>query len=332
MERGKRWAVLIILSLVIATSLPAAARSPRGKRANEDLSPTSRSGRHLFYTRPATDPAILQSSLEEMSAAAALLMEADSGAILFARNARERRPPASITKIMTALVILEDGQLDDTVVITEQAVRPAGIGLGLKRGQRIAMKDLLWAILLRSANDAASAAAAHVGGTEERFVARMNAKARSLGMEGTHFTNPHGLDDLDHYSTAHDLALLARQALRNPTFARMVRTREAWLSIQTGRNGRVVKRKLLRTHNRLLEQFFEADGIKTGFTERAGRCLVASASRGEHQLIAVLLNDASRWTDAAAMLEYGFAALNGHAPNLRVLGGDSSDTQKGEGG
>ncbi len=332
MERGKQWVVLIILSLLIATSLPAAARSPRGKRTREHLTPPSKSGRHLNPPRPATDSAILQGGLDELSAAASLLMEADTGAILFSKNARERRPPASTTKIMTALLILEEGQLDDSVLITERSVGVGGTGLGLKRGQRIILRDLLWALLLRSANDAASAAAAHVGGTEERFVARMNAKASSIGMEGTHFTNPHGLDDPEHYSTAYDLALLARRALRNPTFARMVRTREAWLSIQTGPNGRVVKRNLLRTHNRLLEQFFGADGIKTGFTERAGRCLVASASRGEHQLIAVLLNDAYRWTDAATLLEYGFAALSGHAPSLRVFGGDASDPLKGEGG
>ncbi len=268
----------------------------------------------------------------ELSAASALLMDADTGAILFARNARERRPPASITKIMTALLILEDGRLDDRVVITERATGASGSGLGLKRGQRITLRDLLWAMLLRSANDAALAAAQHVGGTEERFVARMNAKAISLGMEGTHFTNPHGLDDPDHYSTSYDLALLARQGLRNPTFAQMVQTREARLSIQTGPNGRVVKRRLLRTHNRLLGQFFGADGVKTGYTEQAGRCLVASATRGEHQLIVVLLNDDHRWTEGAALLEYGFAALGGRVPNLRVFGVDSGETEKGEGG
>jgi D-alanyl-D-alanine carboxypeptidase (penicillin-binding protein 5/6) len=259
-------------------------------------------------------------------------MDADTGAILFARNHKDRRPPASTTKMMTALLILEDGRLDDKVVITERTAGAAGAGLGLKRGQRITLRDLLWALLLRSANDAALAAAEHIGGTEERFVARMNAKAISLGMEGTHFTNPHGLDDPDHFSTAYDLALLARQALRNPTFARMVQTREVRLAIRTGPHGRAEKRKLLRTHNRLLGQFFGADGVKTGYTERAGRCLVASATRGEHQLIAVLLNDSHRWTEAAALLEYGFALLGGHAPSLRVLGGGSGDTQRGEGG
>ena len=205
MERRTRWGVLVVLSLLIATSLPAGARSPRGKRTQGGLSPPSVSGRHLNDPGLSSDSARLQNSLEELNAAAALLMDADTGAILFARNVQERRPPASTTKIMTALLILEEGQLDDRVLITDRAVGAAGTGLGLKRGQRITLRDLSWAILLRSANDAASAAAEHVGGTEERFVARMNAKAISLGMEGTHFTNPHGLDNPDHYSTAYEI-------------------------------------------------------------------------------------------------------------------------------
>ncbi|MDE2179337.1 MAG: D-alanyl-D-alanine carboxypeptidase [candidate division NC10 bacterium] len=269
---------------------------------------------------------------EQLSAASALLMDADTGAILFARHPMERRSPASTTKIMTALLILEEGRLDDKVVISERAAAVTGTGLGLRRGQRVSLRDLLWAILLKSANDAALAAAEHVGGSEERFVDMMNAKAASLGMQGTHFANPHGLDDPDHYSTAHDLAILTRQALHSPTFARMVQTREASLAILTGRNGSRVKRRVIRTHNQLLGQFFGADGVKTGYTERAGRCLVASATRGDHQLIAVLLNDTRRWAEAAALLEYGFAALGGGAPSLGVPSGSSADMPKGEGG
>ncbi len=332
MQKVKRWAVLIVLSILFATSLPAGARSSRATRAREDLPPSSVSGRPSDPRTPTSDFSLYAIGPEELSAASALLMDGDTGAILFARNHRERRPPASTTKIMTALLILEEGRLNDKVVITERATAVGGTGLGLKRGQRITLRDLLWAILLKSANDAALAAAEYVGGTEERFVARMNSKARSLGMEGTHFTNPHGLDNPEHFSTAYDLALLARQAQRNPTFARMVQTREVRLEIETGRKGRVVKRRLLRTHNRLLGQFFGADGVKTGYTERAGRCLVASATRGEHQLIAVLLNDSYRWTEAAVLLEYGFDLLGGRAPSLRAFGGGSGDTQKGEGG
>ncbi|MGH7369688.1 MAG: D-alanyl-D-alanine carboxypeptidase family protein [Candidatus Methylomirabilaceae bacterium] len=274
----------------------------------------------------------LRAGVEGLSAGSAVLMDFDSGEVLFAKNARERRAPASTTKIMTALLVLEEGRLDDSVVMMDRSGAPGGARLGLKRGQRISLEDLVLAMLLRSANDAASAAAAHVGETEERFVARMNERAISLGMEGTHFTNPHGLDDPDHYSTAHDLALLARYALRQPTFARIVQMKEAWLSIQRGPKGRFAKRTLLRTHNRLLGHFDGANGVKTGYTGGAGRCLVASASRGGRQLVAVLLNDDDRWTDAAALLEYGFAALNGHAPSFRAFDGSSGDVQRGEGG
>jgi len=350
MERGKRWVALIALSALFAASVPAWARSSRPARSREDLTLPSASSLPVRRTQTgppadlsvparqmdrwgtASDLGWFLADPEQLSAASALLMDADTGAILFARHHMERRFPASTTKIMTALLILEEGRLDEKVVITERAAAVTGTGLGLRRGQQITLRDLLWAILIKSANDAALAAAEHVGGSEERFVARMNAKADSLGMEGTHFTNPHGLDNPDHYSTAYDLAILTRQALRNPTFARMVQTREAQLAILTGRNGKVVKRKVLRTHNQLLGQFAGADGVKTGYTGQAGRCLVASATRGDHQLIAVLLNDSRRWAEAAALLEYGFAALGGRASSLGVSDGGSTDAPKGEGG
>src|SRR5574337_1881929 len=361
MTQGKKWIALIVLSALCAASVPAWARSPRPARSREDLTlpsasilpvrdraPLSRAQTSRAQTdRPSDLPAPTRQTRrwdaasdlgwfltdpEQLNAASAVLMDADTCAILFARHHMEQRSPASTTKIMTALLILEEGQLDDKVVISERAAAVTGTGLGLRRGQRVTLRDLLWAILLKSANDAALAAAEHVGGSEEQFVALMNAKAASLGMEGTHFMNPHGLDDPDHYSTAYDLAVLTRHALRNPTFARMVQTREARLAILTGRNGNVVKRKAVRTHNQLLGQFSGADGVKTGYTSLAGRCLVASATRGERQLIAVLLNDTRRWVEAAALLEYGFAALGGGASGLGVPDGSSADMPKGEGG
>lgn len=354
MERGKKWVALIALSTLIIASVPAWARSSRPARSREDLTLPSASGppvrlpvRRTQTGLPAdlsvparqtdrwgatSDIGWFLADPEQLSAASALLMDADTGAILFARHHMERRSPASTTKIMTALLILEEGRLGEKVVITGRAAAVTGTGLGLRRGQQATLRDLLWAILIKSANDAALAAAEHVGGSEERFVAKMNAKADSLGMEGTHFTNPHGLDNPDHYSTAYDLAILTRQALRNPTFARMVQTREAQLSILAGRNGKVVKRKVIRTHNQLLDQFAGADGVKTGYTEQAGRCLVASATRGDHRLITVLLNDSRRWTEAAALLEYGFAALGGRASSLGISDGGPTDTPKGEGG
>ncbi|NJD68477.1 MAG: D-alanyl-D-alanine carboxypeptidase [candidate division NC10 bacterium] len=355
MERGKKRIALVTLSIILATALPAWGRSPRSARIREDLtlpSVTGLSTRHSQITRvqtvrqsdgPAptrqtgrggvsTDLDWFVADPEALSAASALLMDADTGAVLFARYPTERRSPASTTKIMTALLILEEGRLDDQVVISERAAAVSGTGLGLRRGERIMLRDLLWAILLKSANDAALAAAEHVGGSEARFVTQMNAKAAALGMQGTWFANPHGLDDPDHYSTAYDLAILTRQALRNPTFARMVQTREVRIAILTGRRGNVVKRRVIRTHNQLLGQFVGADGVKTGYTSSAGRCLVAAATRGERQLIAVLLNDVRRWSEAVALLEYGFAALGGGGSGLGVSDGGAADMPKGEGG
>lgn len=355
MRRGKRWIVLVALGILLAPVMSAWAKSPRPARIREDLTLPSATGSSVRRTQPsraqtdrppdapapirqtgrggaAADLGWFLADPEALSAASAVLMDADTGAILFARHPMEQRSPASTTKIMTALLILEEGRLDDMAVISERAAAVGGTGLGLRRGQRVMLRDLLWAILLKSANDAALAAAEHVGGSEERFVDRMNAKAAALGMQGTHFANPHGLDDPDHHSTAYDLATLARHALRNPTFAHMVQTREASLTILTGRNGRVVKRMAIRTHNQLLGQFFGADGVKTGYTALAGRCLVASATRGDRQLIAVLLNDTRRWVEAAALLEYGFAALGGGTFGLGAPDGSSADTLKGEGG
>jgi D-alanyl-D-alanine carboxypeptidase len=247
----------------------------------------------------------------EVGAASAILIDAATGEILYEKEARTRRPPASTTKIMTALVILERGRLQERARVSAEAARVGGARMGLRRGQRVALRDLLPAILLRSANDAAVAAAEHVGRTLDGFLARMNAKAELLGMRDTYFMNPHGLDHPLHYSSAYDLARLARHALGHPTFARLVREREARVKVEgrTRRGRPGVRVVALRTHNKLLGAYEGADGVKTGYTEQAGPSLVASAHRQGKRLIAVLLNDPDRWQDAANLFEYGFRAL-----------------------
>lgn len=245
-------------------------------------------------------------------AASAILMDGVSGEVLFEQNADEPRPPASITKILTALVILERGDPTDTVVVSQRAAGIRGHRLGLRRGQRISLQDLLAAILIRSANDAAVAAAEHVGGDVAGFVGLMNAKARELGMDHSHFKNPHGLDEPGHVTTARDMALLTRVALEHPAFAELVRTRDARVTIwQPGFRGRRPRVRAIQNHNKLLGRLEGADGVKTGYTGAAGRCLVASASRGDQRMIAVLLKDRHRWADAATLLEYGFEAAGG---------------------
>lgn len=252
--------------------------------------------------------------LTQVSAASAILMDAVTGEVLFEQNADEPRPPASITKILTALVILERGRLADTVVVSPRAASIGGYRLGLRRGQRISLQDLLAAILIRSANDAAMAAAEHVGGGAAGFVALMNAKAQELGMHHSHFENPHGLDEPGHFTTARDMALLTRVALEQSAFARLVRTRETMVTIwQPGPRGLLSRVRAIQSHNKLLGRLEGADGVKTGYTDAAGRCLVASASRGDRRMIAVLLKDPQRWMDAATLLEFGFEAAAGSA-------------------
>jgi D-alanyl-D-alanine carboxypeptidase (penicillin-binding protein 5/6) len=251
----------------------------------------------------------------EVSAASAILLDPETGAVLFARNPDDLRPPASTTKILTALVILERGRLSDMVTVSRAAAQVGGQQMGLRAGQRLSLRDLLVAMLIQSANDAAVAAAEHVGGGLPGFVAMMNETARELGLHESRFANPHGLDEPGHYTSARDLARLAQVALEDPVFAEIVRMSEARLTVwQPGRNGRLLPRvRVVRSHNRLLGRLDGADGVKTGYTGGAGRCLVASASREGQRLIAVLLNDPHRWSDAAVLLEYGFGATGGAA-------------------
>lgn len=252
-----------------------------------------------------------------VSAAAAVLMDANTGEVLYARNPDEPLPPASVTKILTALVILERGRLADTVVVSREAAMVGGYSLGLRRGQKVSLGDLLAAILIRSANDAAVAAAEHVGDGLAGFVDLMNAKAEALGMDHSHFANPHGLDEPGHVTTARDMAVLTRVALENPQFSELVRMRELRVTLwNPGRRGPVARARLIQSHNKLLGRLDGADGVKTGYTGAAGRCLVASASRGNQRMIAVLLNDPNRWSDAASLLEYGFES-SGSAAGVR---------------
>lgn len=263
-----------------------------------------------FLTLPRVDGLPQAPAALGLNAASAILMDGNTGAVLFERDPDAQRPPASVTKILSALLVLESGRLSDTVTVSRTAAETGGFRLGLRVGQKISLGDLLAAILIRSANDAAVAAAEHVGGSLGGFVDLMNAKAREIGMLNSHFANPHGLDQPFHYTTARDMAILTRVAMDHPTFAQLVRTRETRVTIwRPGRRTPVPQVRVVMSHNRLLGRVEGADGVKTGYTDSAGRCLVASASRGNQRMIAVLLNDPHRWTDAAALLEYGFGSV-----------------------
>ena len=231
------------------------------------------------------------------SASSAILMEAESGRVLYEQNAHEERLIASITKLMTALVALESGHdLEETVTVGEACTRAEGSSLYLRPGEEISLKGLLYGVMLRSGNDAALAVAEHCGGSVEEFVGRMNEKAAQLGMVNSHFANPNGLNAEGHYSSAYDMALLARACLENEALAEIAATKSATV------DGRV-----LTNHNKLLWQYEGCIGLKTGYTEKAGRTLVSAARRGGMTLIAVTLNDPDDWRDHTALLDYGFS-------------------------
>lgn len=237
-------------------------------------------------------------------ARAAILMDARTGEILYEKSSRERNAPASTTKIMTAILALESGRLDDPVRVSLRAAATRGSSMHLFAGQIITLRELITGLLMRSGNDAAVAIAEHLAGSAEAFVVKMNLRARDLGALSTQFRNPHGLSAPGHYSSAYDLAILARYALANPAFAAIVSSKEIsidWLD----RRGRE-KDVNLRNTNKLLWMLEEADGVKTGTTGEAGPCLVSSATRGNHKLIAVVLHDHARWYDSMQLLKYGF--------------------------
>lgn len=231
----------------------------------------------------------------DLSAKAALLVDVDSQTILYEKEARRRLPPASTTKIMTAILALEKGKLNDRVTVPAN-LQVEGSLMGLQPGETLTLEELLYGLLLPSGNDAALVIAQHIGGSVEAFVAAMNAKAQALGLTDTHFENPNGLDGPNHYSSARDLWLLASYALRNPVFAKIVSTRTATVA---GRE--------LVNRNELLSSYPDADGVKTGTTDLAGECLVASVQRGGHRALVVILGSQDRYADARALLDYYFA-------------------------
>ncbi|TCL71604.1 D-alanyl-D-alanine carboxypeptidase (penicillin-binding protein 5/6) [Hydrogenispora ethanolica] len=233
-------------------------------------------------------------------AGAAIIIEAKTGAILFAKNAEQRRAPASTTKMMTAIVALEKGNLNRTVTISRRAAAVPGSSIPIRAGERVLLKELLKGMMLESGNNGSVAVAEGVAGGVDPFIELMNRKAKEIGALQTNFRNPHGLRAPSHYTTALDLALIARYGLANPKFAALVSRKTATLQKLGGKD-----EKLWNT-NRLLWSFQGADGVKTGTTNEAGYCLVASATREGQRYIAVVLNSGDRWGDCARMLEYAF--------------------------
>ncbi len=246
-------------------------------------------------------------SAVEVSAEAAVLIEPSTGDVLYAKNADRRLPMASTTKIMTALVVLEQLDPADPVTVDERACGVEGSSVYLKPGEVLTAEELLYALLLESANDAAAALAYAVSGSIENFAGLMNDMAARLRLTNTHFTNPHGLDNEAHYTTAADLARLSSYAMQNPVFARIVGTVKHRIP---GSDGGV---RMLLNHNRLLRLSSDVTGVKTGFTKRSGRCLVSAAERDGVSLIAVTLNAPDDWDDHLALHELGFSSYRSYS-------------------
>ncbi len=241
---------------------------------------------------------VVVSKPPKIEAGAAIVIDMKSARVLYEKNAYSRRAIASTTKIMTAIVAIENGELGDKVKVSKRAASIRGSTIKLKAGEELTLEELLYGLMLKSGNDAAIAIAERIGGSVEQFALMMNEKAKELGLENTQFKTPHGLDTPGHYSTACELALIARYALNNPIFSKIVGTQNKSI---TGRG--------LYTTNEMLGAYPGADGVKTGYTGQAGRCLVTSATRNDMRFISVVLNCSSRSVRAQsskAILDYAF--------------------------
>ena len=254
---------------------------------------------------PNTRPVAADDVLPNVTATSAIVIEASTGHVIYARNPDLLMFPASTTKIMTLIMALEHGGLDEIVEVSANASAAEGSTLWLDPGEHIPLNDLLYGMIMVSANDASVAIAEHLDGSVANFAAHMTNRAHELGAVNSNFTNPHGLTEEEHYTTARDLAILAAYGLKLPGFEQIVTQREAafgWIHDD--------ENKLLRTENQLLYMYNGCNGIKTGYTERAGRCVVCAARRNGIQLISVVLDGLYMWNDSIIMLDYGFENIS----------------------
>ena len=240
-----------------------------------------------------------------VSAKSAVVINGDTGDIIYSVNSDVRLPMASTTKIMTALLLLENCKdLDEEIITTKEMVTVEGSSMGLLAGDRVSYRSLLYGMMLSSGNDAANTVAVKIGGSVDGFVKMMNDRAVKLGLSNTRFATPSGLDGEGHYTTAYELALIAREALKIPEFLKAVSTKSITLSY-----GNPPYRRTVTNHNKLLKMYDDVIGVKTGFTKKAGRCLVSAAKKDGKYVIAVTLNDGDDWADHRFLLDTGLSAI-----------------------
>ncbi len=258
------------------------------------------------------------------TAKAAVLMDACTGAVLYSKNANERLGMASTTKIMTGILAIEHGNLTDIVTIPDEGEWVEGSSIYLNPNEKISLETLLYGLLLKSGNDAAVAIGKHISGSEEAFVNLMNEKAAELGLKNTRFANPHGLYHEEHYTTAYELAKLAKYAMENPVFAQVVNTATYKENPPEDRNGRVISNA-----NKLISMFGDAIGVKPGFTPETGRTLVGAAEKNGMKVITVTLDCPDDWNEHRNMFDYAF---NNFEKKILFKKGDSVGTFRVLGG
>lgn len=320
MNLKKFWAALTLAALIFvgaeaaprgqmpASELLRLDEAPKGEVARPlpQLTPEN-SGLNPGYTvtpMQNTRPVAPDDALPNVTATAAIVIEASTGHILYERNPDLTMQPASVTKMMTLIMALEHGGLDEIVTVGEGAFNADGATLWLNVGEKIPLGDLLYAMILTSANDGTIAVAEHCGGNVADFAARMTQRAKELGALNTNFTNANGFPDPIHYSTARDLAIMAAYGFTLPHFEEIVSAKDAsfsWLHDDT---------KRIRNENQMLWLYRGSNGVKTGYTNVAGRCIVTSAKQNGVQLIAVVLDSLYVWNDAIFLLDYGFSRVS----------------------
>ena len=247
------------------------------------------------------------------SATSAILMDTDNNRIIYSRNIHDKRSVASISKIMTAVIAVESGKLDDKIKINDVILKAYGSGIYIKVDEEMTLRDLVYGLMLRSGNDAALAIADYVGGSVDHFIEMMNNKAQEIGMKNTEFNNPSGLDeDEGNYSTSYDMALLTSYAMKLKDYRKIVKTKEYKLT--TNKNSYVWKNK-----NKLLKLYKYTTGGKTGFTKKAKRTLVTTASKNNTNLVAVTLNDGNDFNDHINLFDYGFSNYQSYQMNIQFF-------------
>lgn len=293
--------MLILAAIIVMTSVPGIAALADDYNENNGYSEVFSDATQAAKVLPAP----------KVEAASAVVLDMQSKRVLYEKNAEVRRPMASTTKIMTAIIAIENGRLDEIVTVSKRAASIRGSTIGLREGEQYSLRELLYGLLLSSGNDAALAIAEHFGGTVEAFAEMMNRKAQELGLVNTSFKNPHGLDTDGHYTTAHELALLTAYALSNPDFSKIVGTKVS-----------AITKHSLQNTNEMLFAYPGADGVKTGYTGQAGRCLVTSATRDKWRIISVVLNCSSRdrrAQNSRSILDYAFT---NYKPQTLIQQGD----------